>query len=294
MINAISDVEIQNMIEKLNEKIKLEQELNPFVKKVLKRACSKLETLPKLRAIKKYDLIFIGKQGCGKTTAIVNLAELIDIPSNSKEDLKNTSLLKTGSGGTTAPEVSIIQIDNSEESKIVVECCEVDEFKEIIRTYIKKIFTKFVKESSSNQILKEYDNEITLSREYDRIVEGMCSDIIDNKKTELEEKFKDKKTNFSYLPHIIEDLIVGKDTAVDNLIEKEDEIIDDISNCIIKEYMSIETEDYYNDHSILEIPYEGNSNYKRWLKETFDCINNGTYPGLLIPKRYISLYQLRI
>ncbi|OQW91196.1 MAG: hypothetical protein BWK78_05280, partial [Thiotrichaceae bacterium IS1] len=88
---------------------------NRLVVAALKGDKNRLEQIESILKIEKYDLVFIGQQGVGKTTAICHLfgltTEKVVKTKKGEKTIERTvtqELLSTGSGKTTLCEVVII------------------------------------------------------------------------------------------------------------------------------------------------------------------------------------------
>lgn len=108
----------------INEKIiSLQQEIESQVNKIkynnanvlslsvnaLESIKTRLDRIKQLLEIDKFKLVFVGKVGSGKTTAICNILNLIDDIKENQSNIHKLPLLKTGSGRVTLGEVIIKQ-----------------------------------------------------------------------------------------------------------------------------------------------------------------------------------------
>jgi hypothetical protein len=132
---------IENLINSLNKEIEKFGDSNTIldhiVRKNLYLKIERLKRIQKIFQIEKYNIVFIGTIGAGKTTAICHLFNLIgefQITEKGKTFNKTLELLSTGSGRMTICEVIIkagdktyIEIDpypKEKMEKIIIDFCE--------------------------------------------------------------------------------------------------------------------------------------------------------------------------
>lgn len=132
---------IESLINSLNSEIEKVGELNSIpnhiIRKNLHLKIERLKKIQKVFQIEKYNIVFIGTIGAGKTTAICHLFNLLgefQVPEKGKNLNKTLELLSTGSGRTTICEVIIkagektcIEIDpysTEKMKKIIIDFCE--------------------------------------------------------------------------------------------------------------------------------------------------------------------------
>lgn len=144
IIQFVQDLkgQIESEIEILERNIKGQKGINFLIKtrcsiNSLKSISTRLERIKSLLEIQDYNLVFIGKIGVGKTTAICHLFNLFreeekTVGKTEKTVNKVSELLSTGSGRTTICEV-VIQPSISERSFLEIEPYSDDEVKEFIR-----------------------------------------------------------------------------------------------------------------------------------------------------------------
>ncbi len=133
---------IESEIEILERNIKGQKGVNFLIKtrcsiNSLKSISARLARIKGLLEIQDYNLVFIGKIGVGKTTAICHLFNLLreeekTVGKTGKTINKISELLSTGSGRTTICEV-VIQPSVSKRSFLEIEPYSDDEVKEFIR-----------------------------------------------------------------------------------------------------------------------------------------------------------------
>jgi len=133
---------IESEIETLERDIKGQKGHNFLIKtrcsiNSLKSISTRLEKIKILVEIQDYNLVFIGKIGVGKTTAICHLFNLFreeekSVGETGKTVNKISELLSTGAGRTTICEV-VIQPSISEKSFLEIEPYSDDEVKELIK-----------------------------------------------------------------------------------------------------------------------------------------------------------------
>jgi flagellar biosynthesis GTPase FlhF len=105
---------IESLINSLNSEIEKIGKLNSIpshiIRKNLHLKIERLKKIQKVFQIEKYNIVFIGTIGAGKTTAICHLFNLIgefQVTEKGKNFDKTFELLSTGSGRTTICEVII-------------------------------------------------------------------------------------------------------------------------------------------------------------------------------------------
>lgn len=173
-------------IESLEEQISKEINRRKYLKNVwnciplytLKTINNRLQKIKKIFKISKYDILFIGQVGVGKTTAICHLFNLIyeqkkkkEIKSSDKVKYKTIKsieeILSTGSGKTTICEVII---KPASETYIEISPCSEEDMIELIKEFCIDIWQKvypndkceYFSETSSTELIRAIRNIVNL------------------------------------------------------------------------------------------------------------------------------------
>lgn len=150
----------------------------------------RLEKVEKILSVDKYDVVFIGEIGCGKTTAICNLFNLIkDIDIG--ENIHDLPLLPTSSGRTTLGEVRIL---GSQSSNVTIRI-EPKDYKDV-KHDIEQFCDFYWKKHKSKKNNKS-DNQVQLDAELDRVIRNMAGFTSDEKFDEFTENFIGEKGDFN-------------------------------------------------------------------------------------------------
>jgi hypothetical protein len=224
-------------------------------KKSLISKLTRLSKISDILDIQKYKIVFIGKIGAGKTTAICNLFNLVrDIEkpveiNKGKKNIKVTEpLLSTGSGRTTISEV-IIKSDKS----IYI---EIDPYsREKLEFLISDFSESFYNDKSESDVI---------STEIERALRSI--------------------TNLNKTSKKIEDKD-GKITS--KTVDLAEEKAKEVSLEEFKRY-AFENADLSNriyDRANSQIFCPESVNPKQWLKETFEKVNKADIPYFSIPKK---------
>lgn len=224
-------------------------------KKSLLSKLNRLDEISNILDIDKYKVVFIGKIGAGKTTAICNLFNLVhDIEKNvetkkGKRIIKVTEpLLSTASGRTTISEVIIksdkeiyIEIDPYDREKLellITDFCESfyndKSESDVISVEMGRALRSITKLNTTTRKIKEEDSKIT----------SKTIDLAEEKAKELSlEEFKE---------------YAFENASLDNrFYDKAD------SRIFCPELVDP----------------------KQWLKETFEKVNKADIPSFSIPKK---------
>ncbi|MDI4647876.1 hypothetical protein [Cohnella hashimotonis] len=229
-------------------------EVDEFDKDSYNMILEKASELEHFLSVEKFNLVFIGQKGVGKTTAISNLFNLLvernvqaKISGKGKNKKIIEELLETGAGGTTICDV-ILNQSLSEVTQIAIE------------------------PYSSNDALNE--------------IETFCN-IVWKKRMSEYEHFEDTRT--FYLASEVErairnmtELVVVKE--VDKAIQRAKDYVEfeDFKNEVVR-LASIDNRIttkfiYENSHEAIESEAE-------WIKSTFKDINLVKFPDILIPRK---------
>ena len=208
----------------------------------------KIAKINKFNGIDKYKVVFIGRPGSGKTTAICNWLDLIYVENN-QDPKKSHDLLATGSGNTTVAEVHIRQILDGL-SRIRIEYLSDEAQKEYIKDYINYYYC------TCKEIADEGDDEDESQpvrhTEIDRIIRNMAKLDLIPMKTEKEGW----------------EVVSSKVKRFETLAEFQKEILGRID---------------LTNRKIPEISFAG-GNFNEWLYNTFKDINFGRNSKCSIPK----------
>ena len=248
---------IESEIEILERNIKDQKGVNFLIKtrcsiNSLKSIWARLVRIKELLEIQNYNLVFIGKIGVGKTTAICHLfnlfhAEEKTVGKTGKTVNKISELLSTGAGRTTICEV-VIQPSMSKRSFLEIEPHSDDEVKEFIREVCIYFWNKEHDQNSEvtdlppAELLRAIRNITDLP---DRQIEGKRVD----KARELAQSFKSLD---GFLKSVLERA---------NLSRRNQTRLESLHN-----FESVEDE-------------------KKWLRNNFSNLNLGKMDKFSLPKR---------
>ena len=224
-------------------------------KKSLISKLNRLNEISRILDIQKYKIVFIGKIGAGKTTAICNLFNLVhDIQKSveinkGKRNIEVTEpLLSTGSGRTTISEV-IIKSDKN----IYI---EIDPYsKEKLELWINDFCESFYNDKSEIGVI---------STEIDRALRSITNLNRTSKKIEDKDgKISSKTTDLAE--------------------EKAKEVSLEEFKRYAFENADLDKRIYEKANSQIFCPESANP--KQWLKETFEKVNKADIPDFSIPKK---------
>ena len=263
-VNVNIETKIQTLKSALLDEINRINENDVFShlkKKSLEAKKDRLDEIQELLSIEKYQIVFVGTVGAGKTTAICHLFNLIDevkavreVRGKKRSYTKTEALLSTGSGRTTISEVVITANENTS--------IEIEPYpKEKLRSLIEDFVNSYYDED------KEKDN---ISTELERAVRN----IINLKKRTVKNEDPESKTKTKVLD---EALIQSKELSRDGLLELA------LSNA------DLDNRSYSRETSVVAFE-EGEE--KVWLKQNFDAINKGEVKHLSIPRKiYVNVSE---
>ncbi|MEZ2250977.1 hypothetical protein [Microcoleus sp.] len=248
---------IESEIEILERNIKGQKSVNFLIKtrcsiNSLKSIAARLVRIKALLEIQDYNLVFIGKIGVGKTTAICHLfnlfhAEEKPVGKTGKTVNKISELLSTGAGRTTICEV-VIQPFMSKRSFLEIEPHSDDEVKELIRQFCIYFWNKEhdqnpeVNKLPSAELLKAIRNIVDLP---DRQIEGKRVD-------KARELAQSSKSLDGFLKSVLERA---------NLSRRNQTRLESLHN-----FESVEDE-------------------KKWLRNNFSNLNLGKMDKFSLPKK---------
>lgn len=224
----------------------------------LKSKLDRLEEIDKILNIDKYQIVFIGTIGQGKTTAICHLFNLISnfkvsktIHGKSKDVIETRELLSTGAGRTTICEVVL---KAAEKTYIEIEPYTIDEMENLIFDFCDSITNKNTPSSESKAII---------SQEIERAIRNMI-DL--------------RKVNQS---------LVDGDKTRTILVDKAKELFDEAGEDILKKTALNNAN--IESRTRTKIEFDNQTTEQQWLKDTFAAINSVQLKEFAIPRK-ISLY----
>lgn len=224
----------------------------------LKSKLDRLEEIEKILNIDKYQIVFIGTIGQGKTTAICHLFNLIsnfsvsrNIGGRVRNVIETRELLSTGSGRTTICEVVL---KAGEKTYIEIEPYTIDEMENLIFDFCDSITSKNVPSS---------EPQINISQEIERAIRNMI-DL--------------KKVNQS---------IVEGDKTKNTLVDKAKELFEESGEDVLKKTALNNAN--IESRTKTKIEFDNQSTEQQWIKDTFAAINSVQLKEFAIPRK-ISLY----
>ncbi|MDM3861870.1 MAG: hypothetical protein PT118_19010 [Aphanizomenon gracile PMC644.10] len=218
----------------------------------LKSLLLRIKRIESLLEIQDYNLVFIGKIGVGKTTAICHLFNLFreeekPVGKTGKTVNKISELLSTGSGRTTICEV-VIQPSMSEKSFLEIEPYSDDEVKE------------FIKEVCIYLWNKEHDKNSQISDIPPAELFRAIRNITDLRDSQIDGKRVDKASELAQLSRNL-------DSFLNSVLEKAN--------------LS------HRNQTRLESPhnFENVEDEKKWLHKNFSDLNLGKMDKFSLPKK---------
>ncbi|MBE9176774.1 hypothetical protein IQ225_18265 [Synechocystis salina LEGE 06155] len=231
----------------------------------LESKLSRLKYILSILNIEKYNLVFIGTIGQGKTTAICHLFNLVgdfkvskNIAGKSRTVVETKELLATGSGRTTICEVII---KSSPQIYIEITPYTVEEMEDLI--------TNFCDSLVPDDNLKE-EQKVLIPREIEtaiRYIVGLrrVTRPIDGKEVTIDEA---------------KELL--EKTDIDNLKKTA------LENANLSQRLTTRID--YAPQSLESSELMGEVEHKKdWIRKTFRLINSGLMPDFAIPKK-ISIF----
>ncbi|MCF0224526.1 MAG: hypothetical protein HUK20_09660 [Fibrobacter sp.] len=204
-----------------------------------------INRIVELDSVDQFQIVFIGRPGSGKTTAICNWLDLIHI-ANQEHPTKSHDLLSTGSGNTTVAEIRLKQVQD--ESRILLEYPSIENqiktIEECCELYYRRC--KGIKAAEADE-----GNPVpTMHQEINRLIRNMAGLI----NPEITEK-KDERISYVNSFNSLEDFTKAQ--------------LDKIN---------------LESRQCTKIPYT-DGDFKTWLYETFKKINFGYHQQCSIPTR---------
>lgn len=306
MLNLCRD-EIKDIVIKAKEEISTINSDRAYLKKAIELAVNNLETLPDMLENTDFNIIFMGKPGCGKTSTIANLAQMLS------DDLFNvhikpitkikSSLLPVGSGGTTMAENIVIVQTVDEESKIQLECYTSEEMRNTIESYVEKQYM-----IAMGNYLKAYiDTDIeetknvnmeypSMPREVERYIENMCKKGIDSA-YQLKDEYlfnyctpemwinKKGKKETPELNKIVRRILDEKNKR-EKIYSKNDiidQVVEELVDFIIDRLIMLKDEFKNNPKQVkYEISFEKDTSIKKNIQRNMMNLNSGGFVGIPI------------
>ncbi|MER2514386.1 MAG: helix-turn-helix transcriptional regulator [Nitrosomonas ureae] len=199
---------------------------------------------------REHQIAFIGSIGIGKSTAICQLANLTMLNPNGNFD----AVLEVGAGGITVCEVHLL---TGAEYEIRIEPCTDEEIRANVRDFANHLLSA-IDIKSADKIDEDNDSQ-GISKEIERALRNMSGLTISRKKESD-----------------------GKTTRTDKAKELAQQFADERDLTIeIMARMKLHKRD---SRSALYHSSSGKPPLK-WLKDTFEQINNGRHPEFTLPKR---------
>lgn len=256
---------IQALRDEISNEIKVKQQKEPNVfhqvtLKALEGISRRLEKIENLLQIQKYDLVFIGQVGAGKTTAICHLfnlvykAEEIRKDSNRERRIKRVrELLSTGAGNTTIGEVVI---KPAQESFFEIEPYKEENILELIEKFCYYTW------------LKVYPNPNEATQTPPSELLRAIRNIVDLKESTAVQTSIDKATEFAK--------------------EFSEEQYQDFRNAVVERANLSQRTETRILSNLSELG-EREKEEKIWLQKTFSDLNLAKLPNYSIPKK-INIY----
>lgn len=238
------------VVQKLSELIQ-QPDIKKSFQNRLEAYIERIENLAKLLLKREHQIAFIGSIGIGKSTSICQLANLI-IPSPSGNF---DAVLEVGAGGITVCEVHIL---TGAEYEIRIEPRTEEELRADIRDFSGYLLSSI----DAQKVAKEDDADSDsqgVSKEIERALRNMSGLTISRKKDSD-----------------------GKTIRTDKAKELAQQFPDE-RNLVIEIMARMELHKR-DSRSVLYHSSTGKPPLK-WLKDTFELINNGRHPDFTLPKR---------
>ncbi|ABR48421.1 hypothetical protein Amet_2263 [Alkaliphilus metalliredigens QYMF] len=265
-----SKKDVQVNLESAKKKISsiVNGDSHELIKRMTEPYVSRIEQIEKLNSVENFKLNFVGSVGLGKSTALCHITNLVDLDiiKNDISKLKDTSILKTGSGRTTLCETTI-RLNNNFSTFIKIEKLDKINFEKDIEAFCAQIIGE--------------ENEEALSREVFNVIVNMSSFPDKLKKSDRsrlrEEYSKDQfdKLSKELLYNLQKDYIKtytnGQYDEIDavSLFEAVTSAID------------------YDNRSVEYLYCPEDEVAKKWLKEKFNRINSGLEKHCPYPKEIV-------
>jgi serine/threonine protein kinase len=269
----------------------------------LQATYDRLCTIERILSKQKYDLVFIGKIGTGKTTAICHLLDLLQEAKLQRKIGEKTrsvdvvrELFSTGSGRTTIGEVVITPASTT---YIEMEPYDKEELVELIREFCWYTWTRAYKE-----LLDEETSSDGLSTEIDRAIRNITgltfqrsdeqsSPVEDDMGNPEDELDKENANDEEDKPNNAEKGSGNpKSSRTDLAVDKARQFAIDQFDSFFEAVVELANLDHrVTTRADYSAETENAGDEKEWLRKTFGAINLGKLHDFSIPKRicvYIS------
>jgi len=207
-----------------------------------------MEELDSLYSVEKYDVVFIGEPGMGKTTTICTWLGLVRKDPAGLKTPESAMLLSVRQGRTTVAEVRIRQVEGH--SRMLFEYGSIEAQTAMIRNYCKYYYEKFIPAEPEEEDGEDSEAEEDVHSEVDRVIRNMAK--LSSIPSEENKKFVEIKECLEGLG------------SLDAFVEK------------VLERIDLESRD------LSEIDYDGSVGFEDWLSDTFEEVNNGKNPRCAI------------
>jgi hypothetical protein len=222
---------------------------------------NEIEEIEKALEVKKFNFIFIGKIGSGKTTAICHLFNLIgEFPDtkNGRQITKIEELFPTGSGRTTICEVFV---KLSDKTYIEIDPYTEEELKELIEHFAEEIYSGEHRGESLSETQTSNSGMTILSNEVERALRNILNLRADG--TSIQDGIS-KSTD------------LAKELC--RIMKSEGKTLNDFKNVLLGRVK-------FNERVEKRIDYDSNGNEKKWIKDISSNLNGGMIENFSIPKR---------
>ncbi len=280
MCELVDNMKLSNIVDEAEMRLKDISEDKYWLKTAVQQAINKLKELPKLLESNEYTLVFMGKPGCGKTSTITSLCNLVTeevYNADKKCILKDkASILPVGSGGTTMQEtIEIIKSDSG--NYIEVECRSRNALIETVRDIVEKNYFLELKNHIPDD--EKLDFEISnIPREIERYIEGMCKKALNREAGEQ----SDKRKKLDQLIKEKSKQLIESGSCNDILLEERiSENVDNIVDYIMSELIVLDSRCSDIDDYKVRIDIDA-ADLKNDLRNKMSEINDGKMEGLSI------------
>ena len=236
-------------VSELNAAIsEMEEFRNPAYRGSMENYRSLMEGINALHEVEKYDVVFIGEPGMGKTTTICTWLGLVRKDPEGLKSPESAMLLSVRQGRTTVAEVRIRQVEGR--SRILLEYGTIEAQTAMIRNYCSYYYGKFIHAAAGEEDEEDGATEEDVHSEVDRVIRNMA--------------------RLSSIP------------------SEDDERFGKIRECLEKLgsfeafFETVMDRIDLEERDLSEIGFDGSDSFERWLSKTFEDINNGKNPRCAI------------
>lgn len=213
---------------------------------------SAVSRLAALHGVEKYDVVFIGEPGMGKTTAICTWLGLVKKDVSKASSIEDAMLLCVHQGRTTVAEVRIRQVEGR--SRIHIDYGSREAQESMIKDYCRFYYCSLVPSTEDDEDEEEDDDaSFEAHSEVDRVVRNMAG-LHDIPKEGTESREKALR-------------------ALEKLGSFESFL-----DCVMRR-IGLENRD------LSEIAYDGRDDFESWLSTNFEAVNYGKNPRCGIADR---------